>query len=190
MALSKEELDTALEIIKALDDAILQGPWEYNLLFKGVGKGLRDMRENFIREMGLEEHFAAEKKEHVAEAQASDSMEIYVSLYQAEGSNLHKWQIVVNSLAGYNVNRPIYQNEDDIQKAIRNKSFRQNDAYVAVKIRKEDIMPLITDKPPTDRNGYPLLTLREGAIKTENITRFSHMNGEYDFRNGVLTKRS
>lgn len=190
MALSKEELETALEIIAAFDDAILKGPWEHNLFFKGIGKSLRELREKFIRDAGLEELFATENKEQIEEKSSEDYTEVYVSLYQAEGANLNKWQIVVNSLAGYNVNRPIYQNEDDIQKAIRNKTFRQNDAYVAVKVRKEDIMPPITDKPPTDRNGYPLLTLREGAIKTENITRFSHMNGDYDFRNGVLTKRS
>lgn len=187
MALSKEELEESIKILKALDEAIASGPWEYNLLFRGIGQKLREMRERFVKELKLEELTA--EPIPITDEEAAKFTEVYVSLYQAEGNNISKWQIVVNSLAGYNVTRPVYENEEHIQKAIKTKEFRQNDAYVVVKISKEDIMPPLSEKPPVDKHGHTLLVLREGAIKLENILRFSHLSGEYDYREGVLIKR-
>lgn len=189
MTLSKDKLEASLKVLKALDEAIKNGPWEYNLFFRGIGKKLRDARENLVKKLGLEE-YAKEEERIASEASLTEGQYtlVYVSLYQAEGANLQKWQSVVNTLAGYNVTRPVYQNEEDIKNAIRAKEFRQNDAYAIVKIRKDDIMPVFADKPPSDRHGHPLLVLREGAIKLENIQQFVHQSGQYTFRNGVLTK--
>jgi len=188
MPLSKDELAASIKILKALDEAIATGPWTYNLLFSGVGKKLREMRDRFVQELNLEEY--AQEAVPQIDPTAEDYTEVYVSLYQAEGANISKWQNVVNSLVGYNVTRPVYKNEDDIQTAIKNKEFRQNDAYVAVKIRKDDILAPLTEKLPVDRYGNPLLVLREGAIKLENILRFSHQSGTYDYKGGVLTKKT
>lgn len=187
MALSKDELEASLKILKALDDAIATGPWEYNLFFKGIGKKFIETRERFVRELGLEE-YQQEKKEEVDETEKT-YMEVYVSLYQAEGANINKWQTVVSSLAGYNLTRPVYKAESDIQEAIRSKEFKQNDAYVAVKILKSDVLPPFTEKPPRDRYGHELLVLREGAVLQENILRFIHISGEYIVRNNTLVKK-
>lgn len=188
MALSKDELETSIKVLKALDEAIATGPWEYNLFFKGIGKKLMDARERFVRELGLED-LAKKEMQGAGDETDKEYVEVYVSLYQAEGANVAKWQTVVNSLAGYNLTRPVYKSEADIQEAIRSKEFKQNDAYVAVKIRKDDIMPPFTEKPPVDRYGHELLVLREGAVHQENISRFVHLSGEYDFRNNALIKR-
>ncbi len=187
MALSKDELETSIKILKTLDEAIANGPWDYNLFFKGIGKKLMDARERFVRELGLED--LAKKESAEAEDESAKLFtEVYVSLYQAEGANISKWQTVINTLAGYNLTRPVYKSEIDIQEAIRFKEFKQNDAYVAVKIRKDDILKL-TEKPPVDRYGHELLVLREGAVQQENISRFVHLSGQYDFRNKTLIKK-
>ncbi len=188
MALSKDELQASLKILKALDETIATGPWDYNLFFKGIGKQLLEARERFVRELGLEGHKNGDKG--LADEAEAAFIEVYVSLYQAEGANISKWQTVVNTLAGYNLTRPVYKNETDVVEAIRSKEFKQNDAYVAVKILKADITQPFTESPPVDRYGHELLVLREGAVRQENISRFVHMSGEYEFRNNTLVKKS
>lgn len=187
MALSKDELEASLKILQALDETIAKGPWEHNLFFKGVGKKLLEARERFVRELGLEDH--TENKTEIVDESAKTFTEVYVSLYQAEGTNISKWQTVVNTLAGYNLTRPVYKKEEDIQKAIRSKEFKQNDAYVVVKVLTSDIMPPLTEKPPLDRHGHELLVLKEGAVHQENISRFVHSSGDYIFSNKVLIKK-
>lgn len=186
MALSDEELKANLAILKELDELLADGPWEHNLFFKGIGKKLKDARDHFVEEMGLEKKIIAETPEQTQ--LSSNFQEVYISLYQAEGTNIAKWQTVVNSLAGFNITRPIYKNEDDIKNAIRNKSFKQNDAYAVMKIPKDAVLkPFNT--PATDRLGHELVVLREGVVKLENITRFVHQSGEYEFRNHALHKK-
>ena len=168
MALSKDELETSIKILKTLDEAIANGPWDYNLFFKGIGKKLMDARERFVRELGLE--VIPVKKVPKLRTRVPNCSPESMFPDQAEGANISKWQTVINTLAGYNLTRPVYKSEIDIQEAIRFKEFKQNDAYVAVKIRKDDILKL-TEKPPVDRYGHELLVLREGAVQQENISR-------------------
>lgn len=188
MPLTDEEIKSALDILNALDGAIDKGPWEHNLFFKGIGKKLRDARDKFKEELGIDELaadlLAQNQSNHKTDTQ---STEVYIALYQAEGSNIAKWTTVVNSLAGYNLTRPVYRNEADIQAAIRAKEQQQNDAYVAVRVRNIDIMQ-ITEKQPKDKLGHELLILREGAIHLESISRFVHKSGHYQFRNKLLSK--
>lgn len=187
MPLSKEEFDASLRVLKSLDEAIEKGPWEASLLLKGIGKKLREARERFIRNLQLEEYA---NKEQIEKSNTEEQfILVYISLYQAEGANINKWQSVVNTLAGYNVTRPVYQTEQDVQTAIRTKEFKQNDAYVIVRILKDDIRPYFSEKPPVDRLGHPLLVLREGSIKLENVTEFVHQSGRYLFKNGILIKQ-
>jgi intracellular multiplication protein IcmQ len=186
MPLSDEELKANLVILKELDDLLASGPWERNLFFKGIGKKLKDARDRFVQELGLEK--TETTSEIPQELPAADYQDIYISLYQAEGTDLKKWQVVVNSLAGYNVTRPVYRSEEDVKASINTKAFKQNDAYAVIRIRKDDIKK-ITDAAPKDRLGHELLVLRENAIKLENILRFVHMNDEYHYKNGILSKK-
>lgn len=188
MALTEEEIKASLEILKILDEAIETGPWDHSLFFKGIGKKLRDARERFVHELNLDE-LLAEKPVAAIAQERTDLIEVYISLYQSEGGNIAKWQSVVSTIAGYSMTRPVYRNEADIQEAIRAKEVRHNDAYVVVRIHKEDILPPFTEKPPVDRHGHELLHLREGSVRLENIVRVVHSSGQYDFRNGMLIKR-
>jgi len=188
MPLTDDEIKSALDILKALDGAIDKGPWEHNLFFKGIGKKLRDARDKFKEELGLDELTADLLTQNHSKQIDNQTTEVYISLYQAEGSSISKWTTVVNSLAGYNLTRPVYRNETDIQAAIRSKEQQQNDAYVAVRVRNIDIMKPALDMQPTDKLGHELLILREGAVHLENISRFVHKTGQYQFRNKLLSK--
>lgn len=193
MALSDDEVKKCLDILKALDEAIAQGPWENSLFFRGVGKKLCDARERFIADLELEEviRAAATPESSTPTQPVLDPKftEAYIALYQAEGNNIVKWEGMLSSLAGLSVSRPAYQNEEDIMAMIRGKAYKINDAYVAVRVLKDYILKPTDDTPPVDRFGRALLTLREGAIRGENIVRFMHVSGQYKFVNGKLIKQ-
>lgn len=191
MSLSDEELRKYLDILTALDKTIEEGPWEETLFLRGIGKKLKEARERFVRDSGLDKYTDPSQTSHPVAglaAQDAQAIDVYVSLYQAEGVNIRKWAIILNSLPALSITRPIYKNEEDIQAAIRTKTYQINDAYAVVRINKDDMLKPTDDKPPVDRYGRELLVLREGAVRTENVVRFIHTSGVYQFRNGMLVK--
>lgn len=193
MVSSDEETKVNLEILKALDEAISKGPWEHNLFFQGIGKKLRELRDRFQQELGLENlqaEASASNLQEVLSHQQTSFLEVYISLYQAEGVNIRKWSTVVTALVGHSVSRPVFKKEEDIQAAIRAKTYKQNDAYVVVKVREEDILKSPTGQPILDREQRELLMLREGSVKLANIVRFVHLSGEYIYREGSLIKQN
>ena len=189
MASLDDETKANLEILKALNEAIEKGPWEHNLFFRGIGKKLRDARDRFQRELGLDELLKAEESGAADAAEIDHNYtEVYISLYQSEGANMQKWASVIGSLVGHSISRPVYRKEDDIQAAIRAKDYKLNDGYVAVRIKNNLILKPYGDKPRLDRFGRELLILREDAVLLENIIYFEHVSGRYTFSKGILTK--
>lgn len=190
MALSDEEVQKSLEVLKALDKAIGEGPWDKSLLLKAIGKKLQDAREHFIQDLDLQAIIdqVAVSQDTAPQALHVDFTEVYVSLYQAQGTTIPKWAAILTSLTQLSITRPIYKNEEDIRASIRAKAFQANDAYVVVKIRKSDVLPAPEGKTPVDRFGRELMVLKENVIRPENITRFVHLTGEYHFINGALIK--
>lgn len=186
MAFLDDEKKANLEILKSLDEALEKGPWESSLFLKGIGKKLKDIRDKFKDEMGLEEAKIANLTQSSTEIPL---VEVYVSLYQSEGNNIRKWHSVVATLVGHSVSRPVYKKEQDIVNALKAKDYKVNDAYVVVKIKPEHILLPADDRPTVDREGRELLTLREGAIKLNNIVRFVHISGEYKLIENALVKQ-
>lgn len=191
MALTDEEVQKSLEALKALDKAIEGGPWDKSLLLRAIGKKLHDARERFIEDLDLKEILEkSSASQEIAQPslQNADFLEVYVSLYQAQGTNLQKWAAILTSITQLSITRPIYKNEEDIKASIRAKDFQANDAYVAVKVRQTDVMKSPEGKTPVDRFGRELLVLKENVVRPENISRFVHLTGEYRFVKGVLIK--
>ncbi|GAG15177.1 unnamed protein product, partial [marine sediment metagenome] len=112
-------------------------------------------------------------------------IKVYISLYQAQGSNLAIWQNMLKSLAQYSVTRPVYADEAHIRELVRSKPDPDKQAYAVVAIKEDDIMHLT--KPAVDQFGHELLTLKEGAVQLDNIIEFVHANQKhYLFRNNIL----
>lgn len=188
MASLDDETKANLDILKALNEAIEKGPWEHNLFFRGIGKKLRDARDRFQRELGLERLLKVEETEEAVDEVDQQFVEVYISLYQSEGANMQKWASVIGTLAGHSVSRPVYKKEEDIQTAIRAKEYKLNDGYVAVRVKTDCILKPYGDKPPLDRFGRELLVLREDAVQLSNVLYFVHQSGRYTFERGVLVK--
>jgi Dot/Icm secretion system protein IcmQ len=188
---SEQEIKAALEIKKILDEGIENGPWRANLYLKGIKKKLEELREQFELGIGLEqikeEQFTGSSS---VNGGSSNTSEIYISLYQSQGGNLHKWGEVIASLVRYSMGRPIYGDENDARAATRLTDRNPNNSYVVVKVNPEAILPDSVEQPRFDREGRKLIVLREGAINLRNVVRLVHSTGQYKFVGNFLVKQA
>jgi|GEM_PF-803501 len=192
---NKEQRKTAKSLLKALDDTIQKGPWEKTVFLSAIGKKLREIRTDFKNRLsfldpGFDE-FASDEEETASlespKAQKSQAVkdplpgytQAFVSLYNADGMNIKKWEKLLLSLDKQVVTRPIYAEEKQIRALMRAKANRKNDAYTAFYVQEGDIIQPKDGHAPLDRLGNPLLILKDGALKIENITHFFHETGIY-----------
>ncbi len=185
---SEQEISVVLEIKKILDEGIKEGPWQANLFLKGIKKKLEELRDQFAEEVGLNQ--LKNGLEGTLTEQNNHTTDVYISLYQSQGSNIHKWQEVIASLARYSMGRPIYKEEDDVRAATRLSDRNPNNAYVIVKVNADTIVPDSSEQSRYDREGRKLIMLREGAIFLHNIVRLVHTSGEYKLVGNFLVKQT
>lgn len=178
------------EIMKALDDAIEQGPWEGSNFLRVIGKNLREVRENFASQLTTLGQDKSKIATHLANriALRSGQQEIFISLYSSDGTNIQSWERILMNLPKQMISRPIYANEEGIKALIRTKENKNNEAYVSMYISQSDILPLSADKTSTDRLGQPLLALKDKSLTLDNINFFVHLSCVYQYAQGRLVK--
>ncbi len=179
-------------ILNALDEAINNGPWEQSNFLRAIGKNLNDIRENFVSQLDTRTRQQIKADTHLANRLAlrSGQQEVFVSLYSADGTNLQSWEKIVANLPRQMISRPIYANEEHVRELIKTKENKQNEAYLGIYINQTDIIPLAPDKALSDKLGNVLLTLKDKTLDLENISRFVHITGIYQFDRGRLLKES
>lgn len=177
-------------ILKALNDAIENGPWEESNFLRVIGKNLREIREGFLSQSGNSSQEKSKTESNLATRVAlrSGQQEIFVALYSSEGNVLQSWERIVANLPRQIISRPIYADEEDIRFLIKSKENKINEAYVGIYINQSDILELAEDKIPTDKFGKSLITLKDRAINLININRFVHQTGVYTYSKGRLIK--
>lgn len=185
--LSKEQAE---DIVKALDKAIQTGPWKQSRLLKAIGQRLVRLRSGFKQKMdevygggqtttsNLANRIALRQGQHL----------VYVSLYSADGGNLNTWERIVYNLSSQGITRPIYSGEGEIKAMMRSKVNLKNEAYVTVYVPKDDILTPHPDKVPRDKLGHVLLTLKDRALKLDNLVQFFHESGIYHYQHGRLIR--
>ena len=185
-ALSKQQIDA---ILKALDEAIEQGPWENSNFLRVIGKNLREIRDKFVSQMDSANQ-KSKGNTHVANriALRSGQQEVFVGLYSSDGINIHSWERIIINLPKQMISRPIYAEEKDVKEFIKKKENKINEAYVSIYVSQNDILPLSSEKTPLDKLGKPLLSLKDKALNLENINHFVHQTGIYKYSHGRLLK--
>jgi intracellular multiplication protein IcmQ len=175
-------------ILKALDEAIEQGPWEESNFLRVIGKNLREIRQNFSNQLG--DHFEQFKGSIGSnlKSKSHPGQEVFIGLYSTEGNNLQAWERLLANLPRQLISRPIYLNEQDVKNLIKSKTNKVNEAYVAVYVDQTDILDVPADKILSDRFGRPLLSLKDRCLNLENVTRFVHLSGVYHYKKGRLEK--
>ncbi|MGQ3892554.1 Dot/Icm secretion system protein IcmQ [Legionella sp. CNM-4043-24] len=189
----KDELtdEQAREILDALDRAITKGPWEESNFLRLFGKKLRELREEFATQMVSSDMAAAastEARQARQDLVRGGQQLVYVALYSSEGSMLISWERIIANLSRQVLSRPIYAEEHDVQFMIRSKENRINEAYLAIYVDNQDVLTLTSDKTPRDKFGKPLMTLKDRALKIENISHFVHNGLQYNYVKNRLVK--
>jgi intracellular multiplication protein IcmQ len=178
------------EILKALNKAIEEGPWDQSNFLRIIGKNLAGIRDDFIARLGesTPEQLRAESRHANKMALRGNQQEIFISLYSFEGTNLQNWERILSHLPRQTISRPIYAKEEHITDALKLKENKNNEAYVAIYIEKSDVLSFSAEKTLKDKLGTPLLSLKDKSLNLENISRFVHATGTYHYTNGRLIK--
>jgi intracellular multiplication protein IcmQ len=181
----------AIAILKALNKTLDEGPWDSNLFYKAIGQQIKDLRDKFKDDLNLDEILATGLPATIAKrvAQRSGLVEVFISLYLIQGSQINKWESLLYNITDRAITRPIYANEADAKAALRGAVNKQTEAYAAAYIKAEDILPP-GENPPQDRFGHLLLTIRENAVTRDNITRLVHISGVYEYEHDKLIRQS
>lgn len=188
MADLDNETKHSLEVIKAFDKAIEEGPWDESSFFRAIGNKLIQIRDQYKRDLHLESTDDSGMPTSIANriAQRHGLAEVFIVLYNSEGSNQGKWESMLQNVQSYAVNRPVYEDEAFAKAALRGAMNKQNEAYIAAYVQKESILELPEEKTPYDRWGNKLLALNNNAISLSNVTRLIHISGKYEVENGKM----
>lgn len=173
---NKDALYEILQSAVAEDEALRQ---QFNM-----GDKFRFIRDQLLAlqaSVGAELALIHDDVNHTAPVVvAEDEVVVYVYLFNAQGVLVPTWRKMVQAsvLYEYSVNRPIYTDESDIQAVIRTKSNKQQHAYLAVAVKKENIYPL-ADGSLKDAMGNTLIKVKEGSLLFNRILAFKHNENEY-----------
>lgn len=179
MSIQERNIEINKKLIAVLDELLGVGDWQASLFLRTAGKQIQNLREQ-AQKLLAEVAGGIVAPRIGQETKAKDGyIRVYISLYQAEGNDNQKWYRTLKSLADYSLSRPVYLEEQQVRAMIRTKENTHKEAYVAVFIQEKDIIHLPGGRMATDRLGHELLTLKAGAVKTENIIEFVHDDKHY-----------
>lgn len=184
-------LKLSQQLVSDLDKLLATGNWEESLFLRAMAKNISTIRAEAqeLKEKLTDNETASAKQKSINYQLQEGYTKVYISLYQADGSNISLWQNMLKSLAKYSVSRPIYASEAHAQEIVRSKTDAIRHAYVVVAVKKTDVMPSEIQK--TDSQGHALFTLKEHAVDIKNIITFVHANKNiYSFHDNKLHLQS
>ncbi|MDF1826789.1 MAG: Dot/Icm secretion system protein IcmQ [Legionellaceae bacterium] len=185
--LSEKQVHTVLD---ALRELLEQGPWNNSAFLRVLGKKIQKSHDDFAERAGraaqTENHQTTQHKK--IQAPSETQQEVFIALYASDGGKLESWEKILANLPQQAVSRPVYADQKAIEKAFKERRNHLNEAYVAIYIMRDFILPTPMDKTPKDRFGTELLTLKNKALALDNIMRFVHASGEYQYKKGRLIK--
>lgn len=187
----KEQLsdDQVKSILSILDEAIADETWTKSSFLRVIGKNLTEIREKLVNHINNNEHTQKiDLKLSQQLIKRQNMQEVFITLYSNEGNYVQSWERIIANLPKQMISRPIYANEIDARSLIKSKENKYNEAYVAIYIDANDILTMPDDKIPKDRFGKSLMNLKDQSVKVENISRFVHQSGVYNYNKNRLIK--
>ncbi|MCB1826930.1 MAG: Dot/Icm secretion system protein IcmQ [Coxiellaceae bacterium] len=175
-------------LIEAMNGVLNANDWDDSLFLRNALKPLKKIRDEAVA-LKKEATATMEDKQITLRDLAEDEMLVYISIFQSAGDSLRKWELQLSSLRSHLLGRPVYENEADVAKVIRQKLVQTSEAYVIVAIKKHDVENFAYQANRVDRCGNPLLTLKDTAVKPENIFEFVHQGRRYFFVDRKLIPR-
>lgn len=189
------ENDPLEEIVKkalnSVDETIKNGPWNESNFLRMIGKGLGKIRDDIaglLSDSAPNMQVASNLTNRVAARVGQ--VELFIGLYCSDGFNVFSWERIVVNLPDQMVSRPVYAHEEDIKEMIRGKSNKINEAYISAFVDTDAIIHLPPEKTLYDKLNKPMVSLKDGAVRLDNLHRFVHLTGIYDFGSGRLVKQT
>ncbi|OGO92803.1 MAG: Dot/Icm secretion system protein IcmQ [Coxiella sp. RIFCSPHIGHO2_12_FULL_42_15] len=178
-------LELTNAIVAAVDHVLQAGDWDSSLFLRNIIKPLREIRAKALQAQS--ELMRVQGLEEIGEYQLkANEVKIYISLFQAEGHDLQKWEAQLRSIHAYMAGRPVYKNEEDARKAVRQKILQTSEAYAIAVVDKAKILENDFGGKKTDRQGFELLTIQLGAVTSQFVVEFVHLGKRYHFYNQRL----
>lgn len=112
---------------------------------------------------------------------------VFVHLFNTKGKILSRWEMMLSprNLFEYSVNRPIYEEQKQVEAYIRSRPNADEHAFLMMKVMQSDVLR-VGDVKNSDSLGQPLLKLKEGALKEQELAYFFHNGERYIFARGHL----
>lgn len=183
----KEKLRELMQAMLAEDKA-LREKHQIGEKFRFIRDRLNALATRVEEGLGL-----LDKEEiEVTDVILEDDAVVYVYLYNAQGLVLKTWQKMLNPAVfyEYSVNRPIYTDKAQIDAFIRSRPNKVQHGYLAIAIKKQDILPAEEGESFKDAIGHPLIKVREGSLRFERLIAFAQNGHEYTVKeNGEFEKK-
>ena len=159
--------------------------------FKYIPAQLKELWDRLERELpyDTEEDSAIESGVSMKKLQPNQ-VAVYIYLYHAQGQKLESWlnMLTPKALSELAISRPTYAQQADVEAFLKNKVHQPIYAYLIAHVNTQDILEPLP-KFTLDQNGRPLVRLKEGALKPENIAGLHHNTlGLFAYLNGELKK--
>lgn len=182
MAEQKDQGEVNKELLDLLNKLLQTPEWETSQFLKTSSKPIIEMRDKLraLVEQESAPALAALRRRIPTEGH----IKVFVSLYQADGDNLSKWQQILRNISEYSVTRPIYAQESEVQALLRSKKDNKPEAYAVVYVAEADVQP--STPGSSDQQGHELLTLRSGSLHANRIYEFVHRGNRYDWFEDAL----
>lgn len=176
------------KLVTIFDELLTTGDWENSLFLRASASRLKELRSQAQQLSEAKEEGSEIGEFDFSQHKPLESgfVRVFVTIYQVEGANLQNWLNVIKALHEHSVTRPVYRKEEHAQKFVRSKMDIGRHGYVIVNIREDSIYQL-GKGPVVDAFGNELLSLKEKAIRLENIVGFIHANKKrYSLRDSEL----
>lgn len=178
-----KDLEIKRRLVVLLDELLEKDYWQDSLFLQAAEQEIRSLRSKIVADFQLVALLG--ESQSAKQPVSANSLQIYVALYQSDGSNFTKWAQMLSAIGALSISRPIYRYERDIKSCMRGMEKKPNHAYAVISVKSEDVLS-DAGNPPKDRHGHELLMIKDKGIQANNIISFVHLTGRYTFENGTL----
>lgn len=187
----REQQEKLIEMVQEAlrSDNALREKHEVGVKFRFVQDRLQALLEQLE---GNLKTLVPEKKSN-EDLQLAQDVCVYVYLFNAEGMTVADWtaSLLPKVFYEYSINRPIYAEKNHIDAVIRAKKNKLQHGYLTIAIQPEDILSNEETALLKDSAGNPLVKVKEGSLRFEKLTAFTHNEQDYVVdEKGKLVKKN
>ncbi len=145
MNLSEQQTDA---ILKALDEAIENGPWDESNFLRVIGKNLREIRDGFVNQINAPGQEKSRLASNLANriALRAGQQEIFIALIRLMVIFYSPGSVFSSILPRQMISRPIYANEEDVRLSLKRKKIKITRPMFSLYVSQNDILTLASDK--------------------------------------------